>query len=107
MRDRQMKIQDELKKLAATFFEMESNATSLLTITKCEVSPDLKRAIVFLTVLPESKEKSALAFAIRNRTEFTDYMKKNSRLPRIPYIDIKIDEGEKNRQRIDDLLAQQ
>ena len=104
MSARKEKVENIIKELGAQFLEKENDRTSLLTVTSSSVSPDLKRATIFITVLPESKENSALSFAKRKRGELRDYLKKNLKIKNIPFIDIEIDEGEKNRQKIDDLL---
>jgi ribosome-binding factor A len=100
------KVNQLIKELAANFLEREASNVSLITATGCEVSPDLKKAVVYFTVLPESKEKSALDFSKRMRGDFRDYLKKNLEMRVIPFIDFEIDKGEKNRQRIEQLLAQ-
>ena len=100
------KINNLIRELAANFMEKEASNVSLLTVTGCEVTPDLKKATVYFTVLPESKEKSALDFAKRMRGDFRDYLKKNLEMRVIPFIDFQIDAGEKNRQRIEELLRQ-
>ncbi|KKQ85973.1 MAG: Ribosome-binding factor A [Parcubacteria group bacterium GW2011_GWF2_38_8] len=106
MSRRNEKIADLIKELAAKFLERESNHTSLLTVISCAVSPDLKRATIFITVFPEEKEANALDFAKRKRKELREYLKKNMKIKIIPFIDVQIDQGEKNRQRIDELLRE-
>ena len=101
---RQEKVGELLRQCAAQFLEIESNRTSLITVTRCNVSPDLKQATVFITVLPKDYEHTALDFAKRKRKDFRQYIKKHLRLKRIPFIEVKIDEGELNRQKIDELL---
>ena len=101
---RQEKVEELLRQCSANFLEIESNRTSLITVTRCSISPDLKRATVFITVLPTDREHTALDFAKRKRKALREYIKKHLRLKRIPFLDIKIDDGEKNRQRIDELL---
>jgi ribosome-binding factor A len=101
---RQEKIANFIKELSAEFLEREGNNTSLITVTSCTVSPDMKRGTVFITVLPDSKEHDALEFAKRKRGELRDHLKKNMKIKIIPFIDIEIDKGEKNRQKIDELL---
>ncbi len=98
------RVANILKKLAAKFLERENNGTSLITVISATVSPDLKRATIFITVLPDDKEKGALEFAKRNRKEMREYFKKNVPMKNIPFVDIEIDKGEKNRQKIDELL---
>lgn len=85
---------------------MNSNGTSLLTVTNVELTPDGKRATIFFTVFPAEYEKTALEFAKRKRSEFKEFLKDNSKLGRIPLLDFEIDTGEKNRQKIDNLLNQ-
>ena len=101
---RNEKVANYIKELTASFLGRENNKTSLITVTSCTTSPDLKRATIFITVLPESKEHDALEFAKRKRAELRDHLKKNMETKVIPFIDIEIDKGEKNRQKIDELL---
>lgn len=101
---RQEKVAEQLRQYAAKFLVTESNRTSLITVTRCSVSPDLKHATVYITVMPENKEKTVLEFAKRKRSDLRDYVKKNLRIKQIPFFEVEIDMGEKSRQKIDDLL---
>jgi len=89
--------------LAARFFLLEANGSSLMTVTHADVSSDGKRATILFTVLPTEKEQEALEFAKRKRSDFKEFVKKESRLGRIPFFDFHIDVGEKNRQRVDEI----
>ena len=102
--ERNEKIANLIKELGAVFLERENNHTSLITVTSCSVSPDTKKATIFITVLPDEKERVALEFVKRKRGDLREYLKKNLRIKIIPFIDIEIDKGEKNRQKIDELL---
>jgi len=102
--NRQAKVAQLIKELSASFLARENNRTSLITVISCNVSPDLKKSTIFITVLPESKEHDALEFAKRKRPELREFLKKNLEIKVIPFIDIMIDAGEKNRQKIDELL---
>ena len=103
---RQIQVSEEMAHAAADFFARESNRESLITVTRADVSPDLKNVIIFFSVLPERFEESALNFAKRIRTDFREYIKERSRLRTLPNIDFQIDYGEKNRQRIDELTRE-
>jgi ribosome-binding factor A len=103
---RQIQINLKLREIAQDFFQRESSGLSLITVTRAEVSPDLRNATIFLTVLPESKEASALDFARRQRTDLRTAIKKKLPIKTIPFVEIEIDFGEKNRQHIDELLLQ-
>ncbi len=102
--ERNEKVANLIKELGAQFLGRENNRTSLITVTSCTVSPDLKRATIFITVLPDEKEGSALDFVKRKRGELREHLKKNIKIKIIPFIDVQIDRGEKNRQKIEELL---
>ena len=104
MTQRNEKVANYIKELGAQFLGRENNRTSLITVTSATCSPDLKRATIFITVLPDTKEKEALLFAKRKRGELREFLKKNMQTKIIPFLDIAIDLGEKNRQKIDELL---
>ena|SRR3989344_3521936 len=106
MTARNEKVANFLKEQAALFLGRVDNNTSLITVTGANCSPDLKRATVFITVFPVTKEKEALAFSRRKRSELREFLKKNMTTKIIPFIDIAIDQGEKNRQKIDELLRE-
>ncbi|MSU45500.1 MAG: ribosome-binding factor A [Candidatus Zambryskibacteria bacterium] len=106
MANRNEKISEILHDLGARFLSLNGNGSSLLTVTHVELTRDGKRATIFFTVFPDKHEKTALEFAKRKRSEFKEFIKDNSKLGRIPQMDFGIDSGEKNRQKIDDLLNQ-
>src|SRR3989344_2212722 len=101
---RQEKVANLIKELSASFLAKENNKTSLITITASTVSPDLKRATIFMTVLPTTKEKPALEFVKRKLGDIREYLKKNMTTKTVPFLEVALDLGEKNRQKIDELL---
>lgn len=101
---KQNKINKEMKKLFAQFIEKESNKESLVTITRCEISPNRKDIDVFVSVFPEDKEEQVIAFLDRRKWDARDYAKNRIKTRIIPFVHFKIDSGEKNRQKIDQLL---
>lgn len=106
MSDRNEKMKEILRDLGARFLSMNGNGSSLLTVTRVELTPDGKRATIFFTVFPNDFEKTAVEFAERKVHDFKDFIKEKSKLGRIPFLSFQIDSGEKNRQKIDDLLNQ-
>ena len=95
-----------LREIVANFFSRESGLRSLITVTDITISPDFKRATVYITTIPTSEEERALEFAKRKRTELRDYIAATAKLKTLPVFEVKIDEGERNRQKIDSLLNQ-
>jgi ribosome-binding factor A len=104
MTQRNEKVANIIKELAAQFLNRENNRTSLVTVTGCNTSPDLKRATILITVLPNNKETEVLNFVKRNLKDLREFLKKNMPIKVIPFLDVAIDQGEKNRQKIDELL---
>ena len=105
--ERNEKVANNIKELAAQFLGRisdKNNKTSLITVMSATCSPDIKRATIFITVLPTSKENLALEFVKRKRGEIREFLKKNMSIKIIPFLDVAIDLGEKNRQKIDELL---
>ena len=101
---RDARAEDFIKSLAMKFISIESNRTSLVTVTNIHLYDRGKSVTIFFTVLPEDKEKAVLDFMKRKRGDFREYMKENARLPIIPFVDFEIDFGEKNRQNVDRLI---
>lgn len=98
---RSQKLNELFMHCAAEFVALNSNRTSLITVTNFILSDDEKRATIFITVLPTDKEKGALDFLKRQRPEMREYIKSKVRTRAIPFVDFVIDNGEKNRQKID------
>jgi len=100
------KITNHIKELAAIFIEREAGPTSMITVTRVLLSPDNKRAKIMVSVLPREKEKAAYGFIRRNLGDLRKYVSKGLKINPVPFLEVEIDEGEKNRQRIDKLLIQ-
>lgn len=107
MTERQEKMSNLIREQAALFIGEQNNKTSLITVTRADISPDFKNATVFITVLPESSEAAALDFCKRKRRDLKHHLKKHLNTRIIPFVDVELDYGEKNRQRIDSLIREQ
>jgi ribosome-binding factor A len=100
---RQQQVSEQIAHLAADFLGKESNRQSLITVTRADISPDLKMATVYVSVLPDNQEEQALDFVKRKRSDFRAFVKKNTKLRVLPFLDFAIDYGEKHRQHLDDI----
>jgi ribosome-binding factor A len=98
------KIANHIRELAAVFIEKEASPASLITVTRVLLSPDNKQATIMISVMPREKEQAAYGFLKRNLGEMRKQITKGLKINPIPYLDVAIDEGEKNRQKIDELL---
>ena len=101
---RHIQVAEIITQAAGVYFARESNGVSLITVTRTDLSSDMHRAHIYLSVLPASSATSVLHFARRSRAEFRDYLHKHTRIGRAPTIDFFIDEGAKNLARIDELM---
>lgn len=104
MSNRTEKFAGLVRELSAEALARIDNHTSLITITNVNISPDLKNATLLISVMPSDRETAALHFIERNLGEIREHLKKNLDTKVIPYLKVEIDLGEKNRQRIDELL---
>ena len=103
MNQRDSKIKEIIRELAADFFSRESNRLSLITVTDVEIRSRGATAVILVTVLPENQEETALDFMHRQLTDFKEYVKEHSKIQRIPFFIVSLDRGEKNRQRLDEI----
>lgn len=103
MSARNERIQESVRATAAEFLAREAGRQSMITVTAVHLSEDGRRALVFITVFPDTSEASALAFAQRSRSELNTAFKKHARGASLPFLEFRIDQGEKNRQRLDEL----
>lgn len=102
--EKQTKIEEQIARLASTFIERESNKTAIITVTRVEVLDRGRSATIYISVLPESGEESAINFLKRKRHDLRTVIKKGINMVNIPFIDVEIDKGEKARQTIEALL---
>ena len=100
------RAENEIKESAAMFIAREQGGMSLITVTRVMLSDDEKTCKVFVSILPKNKEAEALAFLKRKRGEMRDYIKEHIRMRATPFLDILLDRGEENRQRIDEIARE-
>ncbi|MEK7628258.1 MAG: ribosome-binding factor A [Patescibacteria group bacterium] len=100
---RKESVVQALIEAASTYLARISNKQSLITITRADVADNYSEATLFISVLPESDEDKALAFANRHLSEMHTYVSEHVRMKRTPIFTFVIDHGEKNRQALEDL----
>jgi len=106
MQDRQTKVADHLREIASAFLNTESNRQSLITITRANLTEAGDRITFLVSVFPESAEGPALGFLMRKRGLCKEYLKTHAPMGRIPHVEFAIDEGDKKRRRVDELLGE-
>ena len=98
------KAAELIKNAAAAYINIESNKTTLITVTGVQLSKDWAKATILITAYPDDKIKGALDFLNRKRDDVRAYVKDHVVLRRIPFFTFDLDVGEKHRQHMDDLF---
>lgn len=104
--DRHIQVANLIKEQAAKFIAAEANTDPMITVTRTDISPDYRKATVYITTLPEGRERDALIFLKRNGRELRRFVMKQSNFKIIPHLDFDIDVGERHRQHIDELVRE-
>lgn len=102
-KDRHTLMCREIARAAGRYITEESNGTSLITVTHADLSPNSSNSTIYVSILPESAEETALDFLKRHRSDFRTWITKEVRFKRVPFFDFSIDYGEKNRQDVQHL----
>lgn len=100
------KKEEQIRELAAVLIERESNKSALITVTRVALDTKARSGTIFVTVLPESSEDSALHFLKRKRRHLREAIKKQLSIHPVPFFEVAIDSGEKSRQTIEALLKE-
>lgn len=100
---RQKRVSELIREVASKLISRETNRSSLITVTSVDISPDLKQCTVYVSVFPEDGQDSAINFLKRKRRELKSAVRQNSSMKNVPFFDFDIDQGEKNRQKIEEI----
>lgn len=101
---KKVQLEEELAHKAAEFLNERANTvTSLITVTRAAIAESGKQATIYISVIPEEKKEESLVFVERSAKPMREYIEHHTRMGMVPYLAIAIDDGEKNRQRIEEL----
>lgn len=106
MNTHHVQLAEQLQAKASEYINTWSNRQSMITITSVQLSRSADKVTFCVSVYPEDAEGPALGFLMRKRGECREYLKKHVALGRIPHVDFVLDEGEKNRQKVESLLEE-
>lgn len=106
MSKRCQQVSSELQHQISEIFnrDLEIPQNFLVTITKVEISPDLKIAKIFVSVLPENNQGSALEYLNKNINLIRNHLKPKIKFYTLPQLRFFIDEGEIKRREINEIL---
>ena len=107
MRNHTEKLEEAITREAAQFFEREGNRSTLITVTRTQLTKRGNGAILFVSVFPPEKEASAIAFIERNLGELRTTLRKEIRSRAVPTLRVIPDHGEQTRDEINRLLREE
>ncbi len=101
---REQKVNSLLKNLVADFCAKET-AGSIITVTRVEITKDLKSAKIFISIFPENKKNEVLGVLEEKKGELRKYIGSRIKMKFLPRLEIEIDKEEATRKKIDELLG--
>lgn len=104
---REEKLNTHLQKTLAQFIREELGVSPLVSVTRVEVARGLRSARAFITVFPDTDATAALATLEKKYGALMRYLAAHLRIKYLPSVSFEIDIGEKNRQRIEELLKEE
>ncbi|MEA3500857.1 MAG: 30S ribosome-binding factor RbfA [Candidatus Marinimicrobia bacterium] len=110
MNRRQKKVSEEIKHIVSEFFirnTFNKCEKSFITLTKVDISPDLKYAKIYISILnlqTDIEQEECLESVIKNRNRIRKEIADNLILRNVPEITIKKDESFKKAERIKEIL---
>lgn len=78
---------------AAQFISREASSDSLITVVRAQSVSHGDRILVFVSIYPIEKARTAMAFLERQHEAFSDHLKQHARI-RLPRVDFMLDNGE-------------
>jgi ribosome-binding factor A len=103
------KLQEEMVRTLSEILQFETREPlfSLVTVMGIKLSADVHYATVYVSVLDESQEGTALEALRNNRTYLRTQLAQRLRIRHTPELRFVLDETEKRAQRIEELLEQE
>ena len=104
MDNRHQTVSEIIRSVVAEYIRAEANTNPLITVTRVDVAPNFRRALILITTIPEGREEDALIFLKRHAREMRGALKKNTKLKYLPHLEFALDKGERHRQYMDELV---
>jgi len=101
---RQEKITSHLKNTVSQYLKGIDFESRIVSITRLEISRDLKSAKIFVSSFPVGGEEKVLEILNKEKGEIKKYLSRKTKMKFLPELQFLEDKGEKNRQRIEELL---
>ncbi len=101
---RQEKMESLLCRLVSEFFCRLNFKKHIVSVTRAKITENLKFAKIYVSIYPE-KEARKIFEEIRSKTgEIKKYLATQLKNKFMPEVEFEMDESEKNRQKIEEIL---
>jgi ribosome-binding factor A len=102
------RVAEELREvLAQEIQRLKDPRVGFVTVIGVRVTPDLRKARVFYTVLGEDRDRDATRAALRSaRSHLRAALGREVRIKFVPELEFREDESAERSQRVDELLAE-
>ena len=106
MTQRTERVAEEVREILAEEVQrLKDPRIGFVTLTGVEVTPDLRRARIFYTVLGDEQQERATAAGLRSATpHLRQAVGRQVRLKVVPELEFRVDEAFERGRRIDELL---
>ena len=106
MTQRTDRVAEEFREILAEELQrLKDPRIGFVTVTGVDVTPDLRRAVVFYTVLGDEKQERATAAGLRSATpHLRQAVGRQVRLKVTPELEFRVDESLVRARRIDELI---
>ena len=98
------RIRSLLFRISTEFIIEHWTGNSRVNAARIEMSRDLKRAIIYVNISPESEENNALRELAGLRIKLYNEVAGKLKTRFTPRFEFKIDRGEKSRQKVEEIL---
>lgn len=108
MDDQKIKKKERLASLlrdtASSFVRFEVDPNAMVTVTRVELSSDSSMVKFFVSVFPEAKEVETVKLLNKKKKEMKEFLRKETRLNILPYVEFEVDKGAKLERKIEEIL---
>lgn len=101
------KVNSLLRNIVSSFVGREFKDGIIITVTRVETSSDLRKAKIFVSVFPDNKSDDTLKLLQKKSWDLKKYAQPLLKMKFLPEFDFEIDYGEKNRQRLEEIVQKE
>lgn len=103
MSQRVQQVESLLKRTIAEVFMRglsDPRVRGMVSVTRVDASPDLKQATVYVTILPEEREKLTMAGIVASTRHVQSKLRSKLMMKTVPHLNFKLDSELKKQQEV-------